>query len=481
MPKARDAKGGPTLLSQTLAPKPAGDALVGLLPSSGSSGKQGVKATAQGRSAAGVAGGADASPSSPSEAEGIATQAKRGPAKAKPDTEEGLKSEKGELKTSFALILAKIQEEQTDKAGEPQAKRRVKNLAGKTIGIALKGLEAAKSLPRQGPSLESLIEKAGAEKGSKIQEKAQKLAGTEKGKAAERIESAFPPEKERKTSLESLEATVKEIGRAFVSQESAPPHREAKAASKSAREEGQDPGLLLTRKPAKVEPKDKAPELTVTDLRKPAARKVEAKESDATALAPASSSAVEGKKSVELDLAIDRSGSVSATGGRESFQGESPKAVASPVSRDFSTVLAEQLKETWNKDIVSSAHIVLKDGDAGTIRLRLHPESLGGVKIELNLADNNISGKIIVESDAAKSAFEKNMAQLQDAFKQGGFESARLEVQVGSGNSGGSGGGEEAAKPFWSERRGLASLAEAVPDSSGYGSARGRSALDILA
>ena len=59
-----------------------------------------------------------------------------------------------------------------------------------------------------------------------------------------------------------------------------------------------------------------------------------------------------------------------------------------------------------------AAQIVLKDGDAGLIRLRLEPETLGGVKIELKLTEKHISGTIVVESDEAKSAFEGNMNAL---------------------------------------------------------------------
>jgi uncharacterized membrane protein len=88
-----------------------------------------------------------------------------------------------------------------------------------------------------------------------------------------------------------------------------------------------------------------------------------------------------------------------------------------------------------------------------------------------------------VESDEARTAFEKNMAQLQDAFTQSGFDSAKLEVQVGSGNANEAGaGGERAKEPFWSERRGLGSLAAAVPDAMAPAwASSGRSAVNILA
>ena len=94
--------------------------------------------------------------------------------------------------------------------------------------------------------------------------------------------------------------------------------------------------------------------------------------------------------------------------------------------------------------------------------MRLKPESLGEVKIELNLSDKSISGKIVVESDEAKSAFERNMAELSDAFKQGGFETASLQVSVGSG-SGREGGGEGKRDdaPFFSERLRAAETASA--------------------
>jgi len=187
----------------------------------------------------------------------------------------------------------------------------------------------------------------------------------------------------------------------------------------------------------------------------------------------------------ELDLDLGRLGQGAAAGSGESGVGREEAAGKATPARDFSAVLAERLKDSWNGEIVQSAHIVLKDGDSGTIRLRMRPESLGGVKIELNLADNSISGKIVVESDEAKSAFERNMAELQDAFKRGGFESAKLEVSVGSGGAG-NGGTERRADgaegPYWSERRRAAAFDGAVPAASGRSYGTGpRGAVDILA
>ncbi|MDP3179833.1 MAG: flagellar hook-length control protein FliK [Spirochaetaceae bacterium] len=162
-----------------------------------------------------------------------------------------------------------------------------------------------------------------------------------------------------------------------------------------------------------------------------------------------------------------------------------PAGAAGPAvsesAAEFRALLAERLQESWNGEIVKSAHIVLRDGDSGTIRLRLKPESLGNVKIELNLSDNNISGKIVVESDEAKTAFERNMAELADAFRAGGFDSARLEVSVGSGSGGGAARDEGGSGPFYSERLRSASASSAQPATAQAAYARLGGSVDIFA
>ncbi len=148
----------------------------------------------------------------------------------------------------------------------------------------------------------------------------------------------------------------------------------------------------------------------------------------------------------------------------------------------FSDILSKRLGEQYNGDIVKAAQIVLRDADQGLIRLRLEPETLGAVKIELKMADKEISGRIVVETEEAKSAFERNMAQLRDAFADSGFESTKLDVQVSGGDAGETGrrddGGD--AAPFFSER--LRAMDAAVPGIEAAGAARGpRSRVDILA
>lgn len=264
-----------------------------------------------------------------------------------------------------------------------------------------------------------------------------------------------------------------------------PPARQAEAPKAKPRgqlePEAGDSGLAAAESKKK---KSAAPELKLTDLRGKANEKqkalAQAKPAEAAQSSGEKAGSREGGQKNELTL--DLGGNFALKPGAGGSEGADKGLAAAPAPRSFSEALAERLKGSWNNELVQGAHIVLKDGDAGTIRLHLRPESLGGVKIELKLADNSISGKIVVESDEAKSAFERNMASLNDAFRQGGFESAKLEVSVGSGGDRGGGRQGDGPEPFWSERRRLESFGRSVPESQTYAAAGRRpGAVDILA
>jgi flagellar hook-length control protein FliK len=120
----------------------------------------------------------------------------------------------------------------------------------------------------------------------------------------------------------------------------------------------------------------------------------------------------------------------------------------------FQDMLSRELHENLNGDIVRHASIMLRDGGEGTIRLSLKPETLGTVKIRLEMAENKITGHIIVESDEAFRAFEQEIRGLEQAFRDSGFEGATLDMALaGDGGQGHPGQqGREEASPFFSER-----------------------------
>jgi len=119
--------------------------------------------------------------------------------------------------------------------------------------------------------------------------------------------------------------------------------------------------------------------------------------------------------------------------------------------QSFASMLSGELRSNA-ADFVKTGSIVLRDNNSGLIRLTLNPESLGNVKISLELADNKITGRITVSSKEAYDAFNENLDGLSDAFVLGGFESAGFDLSWSGRDSSGNGQSPEQGKisaPFY--------------------------------
>ena len=103
-------------------------------------------------------------------------------------------------------------------------------------------------------------------------------------------------------------------------------------------------------------------------------------------------------------------------------------------------------------EMVRASGIVLRDG-GGEIRLVLKPESLGSVRIRMNLVDNGIEGRIIVDNAAVKQVLDSGLDALARALTAQGFHSASLEVAVGGQNAD---GGRAAGEPHPAARQQVA-------------------------
>ena len=121
---------------------------------------------------------------------------------------------------------------------------------------------------------------------------------------------------------------------------------------------------------------------------------------------------------------------------------------AKTAGQAFEDILARELHQNLNGDIVRQASILVKDGGEGTIRLSLKPESLGMVKVRLEMAENKITGRIIVESNEALRAFEREIHSLEQAFRDSGFAGASLEMALAGDGGHNSRERGDTASPF---------------------------------
>jgi len=100
-----------------------------------------------------------------------------------------------------------------------------------------------------------------------------------------------------------------------------------------------------------------------------------------------------------------------------------------PAQAPFAGTL-ERLRQMAGSELTRAAGIILRDG-GGEIKLTLKPESLGSVRIRMNLVDNAIEGRIIVDNSAVRHIFEGSLDSLRRAFTAEGFQTASLQVSVG--------------------------------------------------
>ena len=117
--------------------------------------------------------------------------------------------------------------------------------------------------------------------------------------------------------------------------------------------------------------------------------------------------------------------------------------------RVFEDLLAKELQNNFNGDIVRHASMALKNDGAAIIKLNLKPETLGNVKINLEMAENKITGRIIVESEEALRAFRREIHSLEQAFRDAGLEVTNLNLSLASGGRGAEQqAGESDVNPF---------------------------------
>lgn len=192
------------------------------------------------------------------------------------------------------------------------------------------------------------------------------------------------------------------------------------------------------------------PKVYVLDLRRTAEKGLEESRASGRALA---SQLVEretaglqgsGRAATRESAALGAKGRTGRTGGS---------------SAPFESAL-ERLRGMAGSELVKTSGIILRDG-GGEIRLVLKPESLGSVRIRMNIVDNGIEGRIIVDTQAVKQVLDGSMDSLARALTAQGFQTASLQVSVGGQNA--DGGREAEQAPSGSRRESADGFERNVP------------------
>jgi flagellar hook-length control protein FliK len=98
--------------------------------------------------------------------------------------------------------------------------------------------------------------------------------------------------------------------------------------------------------------------------------------------------------------------------------------------------LARRLDSQAGNEIVRQVRVVLSRADAGEVSINLRPDNLGRVRVRIQVEENRLTGRIYVESAAARDAFRAALDGLQTRLVESGFGAADLELAWDDGRGG---------------------------------------------
>jgi flagellar hook-length control protein FliK len=128
-----------------------------------------------------------------------------------------------------------------------------------------------------------------------------------------------------------------------------------------------------------------------------------------------------------------------------SFSQESNGIVRQTGSQNF-LPFAEKLDE-----LISQAKITTRDGKNGQISMKMYPESLGSVNVNLGIENGVLTAKFLVENSDAKDALTANLSVLKETLANEGIAVGEFQVDVrGDGRFTAEERGTD--KPFYSMR-----------------------------
>jgi flagellar protein FlbC len=286
------------------------------------------------------------------------------------------------------------------------------------LGAAARAKGAKTAGPAIAEDLAAAKKKAVNAKVAHAPEKAVPAVATEVKNADEKSAKAQPKKKGADASVVLSLAAAPAVKAAAPSQGAAEP----KKAGASGDSSPAPAAAASARTAQKLEPK-----LVVVDLRKKSDAKTSSHEGAADALKVPSQVAADKDAGAQFSQRLG-----ALRDGLPEADQKPPAAPSAPQSAGQDAM--ERLREMSGSELIRASNMILKEG-GGEIRLVLKPESLGSIRIRMNLVDNHIEGRIVVDSSAVKQVIDGSIDALTRALTAEGFQTGALQVSVGGQNA----------------------------------------------
>ncbi len=98
---------------------------------------------------------------------------------------------------------------------------------------------------------------------------------------------------------------------------------------------------------------------------------------------------------------------------------------------------------TSRSDLAAQARLIHRISKAftklsaagGQVRMRLHPEHLGSVQLEMRVSGRNVEARVTADNEAARSALQQQLSELRQRLESQGLQVQRLEVELSDPSS----------------------------------------------
>lgn len=149
-------------------------------------------------------------------------------------------------------------------------------------------------------------------------------------------------------------------------------------------------------------------------------------------------------RSVEIDVELDRAPQgAERTGGGDLVALRGADGTEAPLHAPsggrgeaaFAT-LARRLNGDLGSTIVRQAQVMLNDSGTAEIKLIIRPPELGRVRIQLQMDQGHIAGRILVDNGNVREVIQQNLPALERAFAEAGLELGSLEIDLGGAGQG---------------------------------------------
>ncbi len=126
-----------------------------------------------------------------------------------------------------------------------------------------------------------------------------------------------------------------------------------------------------------------------------------------------------------LVFSLDQAGGIGSTGGQQTTTGSVPlhQTAGLPVS---DTHVMDQVIQRLGGD---------RQLESGTVVLRLHPQELGELRMEIKVEQDNIKAHITTNNPQVQDILDRHLPRLRDALEQQGLNLEQMQVTVAAGDN----------------------------------------------